>query len=97
MSFGVNILPKANTNVTIGNSNNPWTIVAPVLTGVPIAPTAASGTNTQHIATTAFVTSAVAAVGGLPTVSSSDNGKVLRVVDGAWAVASIPSASGVSF
>lgn len=33
----------------------------------------------------------------LPTVTASDNGKVLQVVDGAWAAASIPSASGVSF
>lgn len=33
----------------------------------------------------------------LPTVTSSDNGKVLQVVDGAWAAASIPSANGVSF
>jgi len=33
----------------------------------------------------------------LPSVSASDNGKVLRVVNGAWAAASLPSASGVSF
>ena len=33
----------------------------------------------------------------LPTVTSSDNGKVLQVVNGAWAAASLPSASGVSF
>ena len=33
----------------------------------------------------------------LPAVTSSDNGKVLRVVSGAWAAASLPSASGVSF
>ncbi len=33
----------------------------------------------------------------LPTVSSSDNGKVLRVVSGAWAAVELPSASGVSF
>lgn len=33
----------------------------------------------------------------LPTVTTSDNGKVLRVVDGAWAAVSLPSASGVSF
>lgn len=33
----------------------------------------------------------------LPTVTSSDEGKVLRVVNGAWAAASLPSASGVSF
>ena len=33
----------------------------------------------------------------LPTVTSSDNGKVLRVVDGAWVASALPSASGVSF
>ena len=33
----------------------------------------------------------------LPTVTASDNGKVLRVVSGAWAAASLPSAAGVSF
>ena len=33
----------------------------------------------------------------LPTVTTSDNGKVLRVVNGAWAAVSLPSASGVSF
>ena len=34
---------------------------------------------------------------GLPKVTSSDNGKVLRVADGAWSVVQLPSASGVSF
>ena len=33
----------------------------------------------------------------LPTVTTSDNGKVLQVVSGAWAAASLPSANGVSF
>lgn len=33
----------------------------------------------------------------LPAVTASDNGKVLRVVNGAWAAASLPSANGVSF
>ncbi len=33
----------------------------------------------------------------LPTVTSSDNGKVLRVVNGAWAAVNLPSASGNSF
>lgn len=33
----------------------------------------------------------------LPTVTSSDNGKVLRVVNGAWSAVQLPSASGVSF
>lgn len=35
--------------------------------------------------------------GQVPAVTASDNGKVLRVVNGAWAAASLPSASGVSF
>ena len=33
----------------------------------------------------------------VPNVTSSDNGKVLRVVNGAWEAVSLPSASGVSF
>ena len=34
---------------------------------------------------------------GLPAVSGSDNGKVLRVVNGAWAAAALAAASGVTF
>ena len=33
----------------------------------------------------------------LPAVTSSDNGEVLRVVDGAWTAVALPSASGVNF
>ena len=36
-------------------------------------------------------------VDALPAVSSSDNGKFLRVVEGVWAAATIPEANGVSF
>lgn len=39
-------------------------LASPALTGVPTAPTAAEGTNTTQIATTAFVTAAVSAVAG---------------------------------
>ena len=35
--------------------------------------------------------------GVLPSVSASDNGKFLRVVNGAWAAVSISNANGVSF
>lgn len=34
---------------------------------------------------------------GLPSVTTADNGKVLRVVNGAWSAVALPSASGVSF
>ena len=40
---------------------------------------------------------AVTNIRQLPAVTASDNGKVLRVVNGAWAVVSLPSASGVNF
>ena len=39
-------------------------LASPALTGTPTAPTAASGTNTTQIATTAFVQSAVSGLGG---------------------------------
>lgn len=36
-------------------------------------------------------------IAALPTVTSSDNGKFLRVVNGAWAAETVPSANGVNF
>jgi hypothetical protein len=39
-------------------------LASPTLTGTPTAPTAAPGTNTTQVATTAFVTAAVAAAPG---------------------------------
>lgn len=36
-------------------------------------------------------------VAALPSVTASDNGKILKVVNGAWVAASLPSATGVSF
>lgn len=70
---------------------------SPTLTGTPAAPTAAGGTNTTQIATTAFVTSAIAAASfpsGTTTVfiqasaptgwtkSATHNDKTLRIVSG---------------
>lgn len=47
-------------------------LASPALTGTPTAPTAAAGTNTTQIATTAFVTSAVStAIGDLAGVEFS--------------------------
>ena len=69
----------------------------PTFTGTPAAPTAAAGTNTTQLASTAFVTSAVAAL--IPsgtamlfaqtsaptgwTKSTAHNDKMLRIVSGA--------------
>ena len=49
---------------------------SPTLSGTPLSPTAAAGTNTAQIATTAFVQTAVAEVGGLPS-QAGNAGKLL--------------------
>lgn len=79
----IGTLPVANggTGVTSSTgSGNTVLSASPTLTGTPLAPTAANGTNTTQIATTAFVTAAV--TNGFPS-----GGIVL------WSgsVASIPS------
>lgn len=51
--------------------------VSPTFTGTPVAPTAAGGTNTTQVATTAFVTGAVsAATGSLGTMSTQNANNV---------------------
>lgn len=102
MTFGVNILRKANTEVTIGDDNNPWSIASPSLTGIPTAPTAQAGTNTTQIATTAFVNSALPGImtgasssaagasGLVPAPSVGDQGKYLKG-DGTWDAFSVTS------
>lgn len=47
--------------------------------------------------TAAQVQTAISGVRQLPVVSASDNGKFLRVVSGAWAAATVPSAETASF
>lgn len=55
-------------------------LASPTFTGTPAAPTAASGTNTTQVATTAFVQSAVAAFGAgdmtKATYDTDNDGKV---------------------
>ena len=51
----------ASTYATITNLNKKANTASPTLTGTPKAPTAAAGTNTTQIATTAFVQNAIAA------------------------------------
>lgn len=51
-------------------------LASPTFTGTPKAPTAAAGTNTTQIATTAFVKAAVDASGGEPNQNAFSNVKV---------------------
>ena len=80
MTFGVNIIPKSNAEVTLGNSDNPWEIVSPELTGTPTAPTPASGDDSTKIATTAFVQDAISGAAGTGDVTgpnSSTDGDIV--------------------
>lgn len=52
---------------------------SPTLTGTPAAPTAASGTNTTQIATTAFVTAAVPDISG--KADTADIGTTIQAYD----------------
>lgn len=59
--------------------------------------TLVSGTNIKTVNGTSLLGSGNISTAELPSVTTSDNGKVLQVVSGAWVAASLPSASGVSF
>lgn len=50
-----------------------------------------SGTNIKTINNTSLLGSGDIAIAGLPSVTSSDNGKMLVVVNGAWAAATVPN------
>lgn len=54
-------------------------------------------TNDSGFQTAAQVQSAIAAAAELPSVSASDNGKFVRVVNGAYAVQTVPAAESNSF
>lgn len=76
-------------------------INSPALTGTPTAPTAASGTNTTQVATTAFVKTAVDALGTIGTMAAQNANAVaitggtvtgitdLAVADGGTGVSTI--------
>ena len=56
-----------------------------------------SGTNIKTINNESILGSGNIAISGLPSVTASDNGKFLRVVNGAWAADTVPSANGEYF
>lgn len=64
-------------------------LASPALTGTPTAPTAASSTNTTQLATTAFVTTAVAGVtpgastSAANTWTAGQRGEITTLTDGA--------------
>jgi hypothetical protein len=68
------VIPVANggTGVTTSTGTGSTVLSAsPTFTGTPIAPTAAPGTNTTQIATTAFVAAATGTLGTMSTQNAS--------------------------
>jgi len=70
-------------------------LASPALTGTPTAPTAAGGTNTTQIATTAFVTTAVGGGGGDPTMGGDLTGTASNAQIAAGAVGSTEIAAAI--
>ena len=50
----------ASSTIPVADVTGAAPLASPTFTGIPAAPTATAGTNTTQVATTAFVTSAVA-------------------------------------
>lgn len=68
------------------------TLASPTFTGVPAAPTAAPGTNTTQLATTAFVTAAITALGTMATQAASAVNITGGTLSGITALALAPAA-----
>lgn len=79
-TWNANTIAVANGGTGVTTSTGSGSVVlsaSPALTGTPTAPTAANGTNTTQIATTAFVNAAVVtATGALGTMSTQNSNNV---------------------
>lgn len=74
-------------NAIAGAISSKADLASPALTGVPTAPTAASGTNTSQLATTSFVTTAVQAaypVGSIYMNATNNANPVTLLGFGTW-------------
>ena len=95
------------TEYAISNDGSGWTIYAKDIAfkdNIPTIPTKLPNPYSLNIkignATTSYDGNAAKTVEipkGVPAVTAADNGKILRVVNGAWAAAELLSAGGVSF
>lgn len=92
------ILPSMDGTASSGNDTSHFALADHVHpTDTSRQATLVSGTNIKTVNNQSLLGSGNIAIEGLPSVSSSDNGKVLRVVNGVWSAVSLPSASGVNF
>lgn len=93
--------------VTVQYRQSAWVVITETLASsddIPTIPEYLPNPNALNIkigdTTTSYDGSAAKTVEipeGVPSVTTADNGKFLRVVNGAWAAAAIDNANGVSF
>lgn len=104
-SFGIGeVIPiiRFTTNV-MSDGNTPVFIPLEISTARAIFGSYDSANSNLRIMTVPYGTNAtvtlqtIAIDGELPSVTAADNGKFLRVVNGAWAAATVPSAESNSF
>jgi len=91
LSVGGDLAVTGNTTVT-GNLTVSGNIPSPTLTGTPVAPTAAQGTNTTQVATTAFVRTEV----GTALQDPGANGVVVRTSTSTTTARTITAGTGIS-
>lgn len=94
-SGATSVTSDSNGVITVSSTNTTYSIGTASKAGLTKLYTS-TGSGTDGTMTQNAITNAINAK-GLPTVSSSDNGKFLRVVNGAWSAATIPSAENASF
>lgn len=99
---GADVLIEAATGASDdGTQTDYFTVIYPLGVDLSAYRTAADQDAidaTKYVKPSAGIPRADLASGlALPAVLAADNGKFLRVVDGAWAAAAIPNASGNSF
>lgn len=95
------------TEYAISNDGSGWTIYTKDIAfkdNIPTIPTALKNPHPLNIkigdTTTSYdgsVEKTVEIPEGVPSVTTADNGKILRVVNGAWAAVEIANANGGSF
>lgn len=79
------ILPVVNGGTGVNSSTGTGSVVlsaSPTFTGTPLSTTAANGTNTTQIATTAFVSSAVTIATGSLGTMSTQNANAVAITGG---------------
>ena len=85
------------TAASVSSTMTGTLVVEPIVAQSDIPTAVSELTNDSGYQTAQDVQTAISGVRQLPAVTASDNGKFLRVVSGAWAAATVPSAESNSF